>query len=362
MNTEYNSLEAFVDSINERSSRESEKWSGSLKGMPFSRALRRSIDRYARAYYKKKGRKDGVYGYILAILAGFYQIISYAKYWEKTLGIDDPNKIKDSDGCKVSEKTDPSGRRKFSVVIIAKDEEDKIRNCLESIKWVDEIVVVDGLSTDRTVDICEEYGAKVVRHKFEGDFGQERNIGVENSSGDWILQLDADEVVTEGFRKKMMEILALKEDKFVSYKFKRKNFFMSRFMRYGGWYHHSHHMFKKGFAHYDGRVHHQLIVDGETGLLDEDIEHNPFQSFFQLLERQNRYTTIEARELVDTRGKVDEKEIWYNVRTRPRKLFWKFYVKKKGYREGMHGFLFSVFFAWVHFIKWAKYWEMVRDK
>ena len=154
------------------------------------------------------------------------------------------------------------GGKKLSVVIIAKNEEDKIGTCLESLKWVYEVVVVDGFSTDRTVEICNEYGAKVVQHKFEDDFGLERNIGNENCSGDWILQLDADEIVPEDFKRDLLRILE-KEEKYVAYGFMRKNFFLGKFMRYGGWYHHSYHLFKKGFAHYDGKVHHQLKPFGQ---------------------------------------------------------------------------------------------------
>ncbi|MEA3489279.1 MAG: glycosyltransferase family 2 protein [Candidatus Omnitrophota bacterium] len=251
-------------------------------------------------------------------------------------------------------------REKLSVVILTKNEEDKIRNCLESIKWVDEIVVVDGFSTDGTVDICKEYGARIVQHEFEGDFGEERNIGIDNSSGDWILQLDADEVVTGPFRDRVMKILN-GEYSHTAYKFLRKNIFLGRFMRHGGWYHYSSHFFKKGHARYEGKVHHHLIADGEIAELDAEIEHYPFENLAQLIARQNRYTNIEAREILDLRGKIDEKEVRYNIRVKPVKLFWKFYVKKKGYKEGMHGFIFSLLFAWVHFLKWAKYWEMVRE-
>ena len=252
-------------------------------------------------------------------------------------------------------------RQKLSVVILAKNEEDKIRNCLESVKWADEIVIVDGLSTDRTVDICKEYGAKIVAHAFGGDFGEERNLGNENCSGDWILQLDGDEVVTEGFKEKVMEILNGKYD-YTAYKFLRKNIFLGRFMRYGGWYHYSSHFFKRGCATYKGKVHHKLISsDGRIGKLEADVEHYPFQNISQLVSRQNRYTGIEAQEILDLSGKLPDKEIRYNIKVKPAKLFWKFYVKKKGYREGMHGFIFSVLFALVHFLKWAKYWELVRD-
>jgi len=358
----YRDLEDFMAKQNNQTTRESGKWSGSEKGMPLSRAVRRSIDRYLRAYHRKRGKEDGLYGFIMAVLGGFYQILSYAKYWESGLGLKDNRglyPVPGSKGVKTSEKPPLSGRMKLSVVILARNEEDKIADCLESIKWVDEIVVVDGFSTDATADICEKYGAKIVRHKFEGDFGQERNIGNDNASGDWILQLDADEVVTEGFKKAVIGILKNNENDHAAYKFLRKNFFMGHFMRYGGWYHYSHHFFRKGYARYDGRVHHQLVVDGKTGIIDEDIEHNPFKSFEQIIDRQNRYTTLEAREILDLRGRVDDKEIEYNIRVKPFKLFRKFYIKKMGFREGVRGLLFSVIFAWTHFIKWAKYWEMV---
>jgi glycosyltransferase involved in cell wall biosynthesis len=302
-----------------------------------------------------------MYGFMLALMGGLYQFLSYAKYWEKKLEAYNAKGVVDTKNSNraLPIKDNTPGRRKISVVVLTKNEEEKIKNCLESLRWADEVVIVDGFSTDRTVDIAREYGAKVVQHKFEGDFGKERNIGVENSTGDWVLQLDADEVVTEGFRKKTIAMLK-GDDKHAAYKFFRKNFFIGRFMRYGGWYHHSHHFFRKGFAHYDGKVHHQLVIDGEEGTLKADVEHYPFQSISQLISRQNRYTTIEARELFELRGKIDEKEVEFNIKKKPVKLFWKFYVKKKGFLEGVHGLVFSVLFAWVHFLKWAKYWEMCR--
>ncbi|MBF0493797.1 MAG: glycosyltransferase family 2 protein [Candidatus Omnitrophica bacterium] len=253
-------------------------------------------------------------------------------------------------------------RMKLSVVILSKNEEKIIGRCLESVKWADEMIVVDGFSTDQTCVIASGYGAKVVQHKFEGDFGEERNIGIDNSKGDWVLQLDCDEVVTEGFKSELMKILEGQRPEYVSYKFLRKNFFLGRFMRWGGWYHYSHHLFKRGFARYKGRVHHDLLVNGKTGVLNAEVEHYPFQSLSQLVERQNRYTDLESREIYELKGVLSKKEIGYNLKVKPVKLFWKFYVKKRGYREGMHGFVFSLLFAWTHFIKWAKYWEIVREK
>ncbi|MGB3082255.1 MAG: hypothetical protein WBB86_04615, partial [Candidatus Omnitrophota bacterium] len=127
------------------------------------------------------------------------------------------------------------------------------------------------------------------------------------------------------------------------------------------WYHYSLHLFKRGSARYKGKVHHDLIVDGRIGVLEAAVEHHPFQNFSQFIARQNRYTTIEAKELLDLYGKVPDKKVRYNIKTKPVKLFWKFYVKKQGFREGVYGFVFSVLFAWVHFAKWAKYWELQKD-
>ena len=249
-------------------------------------------------------------------------------------------------------------RKKLSVVVLTKNEQEKIERCLNSVAWADEIVIVDGFSTDRTVEICKRYKTKIVQHRFEGDFGQERNIGIDNASGDWVLQLDADEVVTEGLHTAITKVLE-QEREFAAYKFLRKNFFMGHFMRYGGWYHHSLHFLKKGFARYEGKVHHELIVNGKIGVLDAEIEHYPFDNFSQFIERHNRYTNLEAKEIVDLKRYGDEKNVRYQIRIKTVKRFWKFYVIKKGYKEGIHGLIFSILFAWVHFIKWIKVWELL---
>ena len=250
-------------------------------------------------------------------------------------------------------------RKRLSVVIITKNIEGKIRNCLESVKWADEIVVIDGHSTDRTRDIASDYTDAVIESDFEG-FGRERMKGVEACGGDWVLQLDGDEVVTEAFRKRLGSILNGEDGECVSFKFRRKNIFLSKPMIHGGWYHYSAHLFMKGKARYEGDIHEKLIVDGKQGVLEEGVEHYPFYSLEEFLERQNRYTTLQAAEMFEQDSGIPRKTVVYNLRIRPLKLFWKMYVKKKGYLEGMHGLVFSILFAFVHFFKWAKYWDLKR--
>ena len=250
-------------------------------------------------------------------------------------------------------------RQKLSVVIITKNAADKVRNCLESVKWADEVVIVDGGSTDGTIEIAREYTDKIVSSEFQG-FGEERNKGTKEAKGDWILQLDADEVVTDAFRSRLQRIIEGEDEGCVSFKFRRKNIFMGKTMMRGGWYHYSAHLFKKGLAHYEGDIHEKLIVNGRQGKMEEGVEHYPFFSVSEFIERQNRYTTLQANEMFKENKDIPIKEVMYNLRVKPRKLFWKMYVRKRGLMEGRHGLIFSILFAWVHFMKWAKYWELQK--
>ncbi|MBI1953051.1 MAG: glycosyltransferase family 2 protein [Candidatus Omnitrophica bacterium] len=254
-----------------------------------------------------------------------------------------------------------SGREKLTAVILTKNESHRIRACLDSIRWADEIIVVDGESTDDTAAICRSYGATVIGHRFSGSFADERNLGVAAATGDWILQLDADDRVTEGFRSAAREILK-GGSPFSAYRFRRENFFLGHRMRFGGWYHYSLHFFRRGRARYEGRAHEELLVEGPVGRLETAIEHHPFSDFNQFMSRQNRYTSLEALGLLEKRGVLPEKEIRYQMGIKPLKLFFKMYVKKGGFREGMHGFLFSGLFAFVHFLKWAKYGELLESR
>ncbi len=249
---------------------------------------------------------------------------------------------------------------RLSVVILTKNAEDCVGACLESVKWADEIIIVDGFSTDGTLDICRKYTGRIIQSEFKG-FAQERNKGIDNSTGDWVLQLDADEVVTPGLAAALKKAMAAPGG-IVGYKFRRKNYFLGHPMRYGGWYHYSAHFFKKGCGRYEGLIHERLKLAGPQGVLEEEIEHRPFKSMGQFIERQNRYTGYEAMDILNEKWVLPEKEVMYNLKVKPLKLFWKLYVKKQGFREGRTGFIFSVMFSYVHFMKWAKYWELTYGK
>ncbi|MDD5423446.1 MAG: glycosyltransferase family 2 protein [Candidatus Omnitrophota bacterium] len=253
------------------------------------------------------------------------------------------------------------GHIPVSVAIIAKNEEENIARCLASVKWADEAIVVDGFSTDRTVEIARSSGAKVIQRRFTGSFADDRNAGQDSAKNDWVLHLDADDVVTKDFAARMEETLS-KGESVVVYKFRRKNFFLSHAMDHGGFHHYIPNLVDKRHVRYEGVVHEVPVYKGNMGQIEADIEHYPFGSISQFIVRQNRYTDISSKELLKKEGILPEAKIKSNMILKSLKMFWKSYVKKQGYKEGMYGLAFAVLFAWIHFLKWAKYWELVRKK
>lgn len=253
-------------------------------------------------------------------------------------------------------------KKRLSAVIITKNEEDKISRCLESIKWADEIVVVDDLSKDDTVEICQDFGAKVISHNSDGNFDRQRNIGIDNAQGEWILQMDADEVVSDKLKCEIIKMLESNSD-CSGFKFKRRNYFFDKPLNYGGWYHDFLRLFRKEAGRYIGGSVHELVkVDGKIGHINADMEHYMFQSISQIVERQNYYTSKDAERLLRERGIVGKKELRYHLSIKPLKLFWKTYFRKQGFRDGIYGLIYCIFDAYLHFLKWTKYWELIRNE
>ncbi|MGB2706247.1 MAG: glycosyltransferase family 2 protein [Candidatus Omnitrophota bacterium] len=250
-------------------------------------------------------------------------------------------------------------RATISAVLITRNEERNIRKCLESLRWVDEIVIVDGESTDRTQEIARLYGAKVINHPFEGDFGMERNIGNENATGDWILALDADEAMPQVTREKIEDILE-NGSEFDAYNVPRLQYFLGKALMHGGRYHSIINFFRRGKVKFDGKVHHLVKVDGKVGQFEYPIEHYPFNTVSEFIQKHNRYTNYEALEMFEKFKDTRAKEVKYNLTIKLLKMFIKAYFKKKGYKDGMVGLIFCVLFSWSYFVRWAKYWELCQ--
>ncbi len=249
-------------------------------------------------------------------------------------------------------------RATLAVVLMTKNEAARLADCLDRVVgWADELVVVDDLSTDRTVEIAQGYGAKVFRYASGDDHFLQWNRGIDHASADWILHIDADEWVTPELKAAIDGILTDAQGH-RAFQIMRRNYFLGHPMCYGGWYHRHLILFQRTAARCVGTgIHVRLQVNGSIGSLNAAIDHFPFTSIVQFLSRQNRYTSVEAQVIVRERGPFPMRTVLYQVVVRPPKLFWKFFIKKRGYRDGMVGFVFSVLFAFTHFMLWAKCWE-----
>jgi len=253
-------------------------------------------------------------------------------------------------------------RESLSVVLMTRNEESRLAHCLDQVKgWAEEIVVVDDESTDRTAEIARAYTPKVFIQRSQDNHDRQWNLGIEKSSSEWILHIDADEIVTPALKSAIDRALA-QTDGVSAYDLMRLNFFLGRPMRTGGWRHRHRILFRKTKSRCIGQgIHVRLQVDGKIGFLDAEIEHYPFQSLTQFIDRQNHYTTVESEVLLKEKGKLPWKSVRYQMMVRPWKLFWKSYVKQGGCREGAVGFFFAALFAYFHHALWAKYWERAES-
>jgi len=250
----------------------------------------------------------------------------------------------------------------LSVVVITKNEEAKLTRCLDSIKpLADDVIIVDDVSTDNTTKIAQQFGAKVIINESNGNFAGQRNIGVENSCCEWILQMDADEVVPVETVDKIRAAIN-NPGNFSAFEIRRKNFFMGHPIKYSGNYGYALKIFKKGAGWYEGVIHESLKIDGSVGKIDADVEHYPFGSIYDVIARANFYSDLESLEFLKKVDSVSERKIRYELTVASIKRFWKLYVKKRGYKDGMHGFIWGILNVIGPQIRWIKIWEAARKQ
>jgi glycosyltransferase involved in cell wall biosynthesis len=248
---------------------------------------------------------------------------------------------------------------KLSVAIITYNEERNIRDCLESVKWAYEIVVVDSFSADRTVEICREYTDKVCQNKWQG-FVEQKNFAVSKASHDWILSIDADERVSDELSDEIRRILKYGAA-CDGYYMPRKAFYVNKWILHCGWYpDYKVRLFKKDKGRWEGTegmaIHESVKVDGRVGYLRGDILHYSFPTISSHLKTINNYTSISAREKFK---KGDRAEI-ISMLLRPPFNFLKMYIVKGGFLDGLPGFIVSALSSFHVFLKYAKMWEIKK--
>jgi len=247
---------------------------------------------------------------------------------------------------------------KLSVVIITKNEEENIKQCLESVKWADEIIVVDSFSTDKTVEIAKQYTKKIFLNDNSKCINLNKNLGMEKATGDWILVLDADEIVTPKLAAKLKEILRKDDKHFDGYSVIRECNFLGKWMRHGGWYEYEPKMVRKGKGSYPKGLHDALRIDGKVGYLENSLLHYNFKTVSEWINKMDFYTALEANEMEEKGLKFSVGPAFYS----PIGVFFRQYFSKAGFKDGLHGFTAAIFAAFYDFVKHAKLWEKRKSK
>jgi glycosyltransferase involved in cell wall biosynthesis len=251
----------------------------------------------------------------------------------------------------------------LSIAMVTLNEEANLGRTLESVRWADEIVVVDSGSTDRTCEIARQYGAKVVLESWRG-YAAQKNYSIELCSQDWVLSLDADEEVSPGLADEIRQVLA-DPNTLNGYGTPRKNLFMGRWMRFGGFYPDPKlRLFKRGTAFVTGADPHDHIelnknVDQRTRQFRHALIHYTYPTLFLYLEHMNRYSSLGARDAV---AKGHRSFSLINIVLRPLLTFVYNYFFRLGILDGREGLLLHLYHATYVSHKYAKAWELARSQ
>ena len=246
----------------------------------------------------------------------------------------------------------------LSVIVITKNEERNIQDCLNSVSWAKEIVVVDGGSQDRTQDLARKFTQKVFLKEWEG-YAASKNFALDHCTGDWVLWLDADERVTEALAKQIQVVVNQEVTGFDVYEIPRKAFFLGKWIKHCGWYPgYVARLFKRGVGKFsDNKVHERFEFVGDVGRLHADLLHYTDPNLWHYFEKFNRYTSLAADEMLENQTSF---HVIFLV-VRPLWVFVRMYFVKLGFLDGIRGFILCVLSSCYVFTKYAKLWELSSE-
>lgn len=246
----------------------------------------------------------------------------------------------------------------ISVVVIAKNEQDRIRACLESVKWADEIIICDNDSTDKTIELAQKYTDKIV--KFEGeDFASLRNKGIQEARGDWVLYLDADERVLEPLKNEITQLI--KSDQYSAYAISRRNIIFGRQVNYGpykkDWVIRL--LKKADFEIWLGKVHEYPRFKGKLGYTKNSFLHLTHRGVDQIILKSLEWSKIDAK----LRHQAEHPKMsgWRFLRILASELFNQGIIRK-GFFSGSVGIMDSILQAFSMYMTYIRLWELQQDK
>jgi glycosyltransferase involved in cell wall biosynthesis len=243
---------------------------------------------------------------------------------------------------------------RLSVIVLTLNEERNIGDCLESVRWADEIILADSGSTDRTVEIARGYTERILTIAWTG-YGAARNTAIAASTGDWILWLDADERVGPELAAEVRSIVNDAACPYDGFLVARRAYFLGKWIKHSGWYpSRVLRLFRRGKGIFtETRVHERLELAGPAGRTQHDILHFTDPDLQHYLTKFNRYTTLAAGDL-EAAGR---RPAVADLLVRPPFLFFKMYVLRRGFLDGLHGLVLAVLSSAYVFVKYAKLWE-----
>lgn len=246
---------------------------------------------------------------------------------------------------------------KISACIIAFNEERKIRRCLQSVAWCDEIIVIDSFSTDRTVSICREFTDRVIQHEWLGYVGQ-RNMIRDLAKHPWILYLDSDEEVSSGLRDEIQSHMRNWDGVTMGYEFPRQVYYLGKWIRHGEWYPDIKlRLFHKEHGRTEGiEPHDTVVVKGRVQRLRHPVWHYTYDDLRDHMETVNRFSTITAQQKFVQGVRFH----WPDLFFRSFFHFFKGYFLRLGCLDGAHGFIIACICSYGAFLKYAKLWELEK--
>lgn len=243
----------------------------------------------------------------------------------------------------------------LSLVVITKNEESNIRRCLESVPFAGEILVMDSFSTDKTCEVAQSMGAKVLQEAWKG-YGPQKKRATELAKYDWILSLDADEALSPDLRSEILQKFS-QLDPQVGYECPRLSYHLGRWIRYGGWHPDLQlRLFNRLHSQWPQSQLHERVQALRTQRMSHNILHWVFDNFSDQVNTNDRYSTLQAEEMF----RKGQKFSIFSLIFKPHSKFIELYFLKRGILDGLPGFLIAVSAAYSAFSKWAKLWELER--
>jgi glycosyltransferase involved in cell wall biosynthesis len=244
-----------------------------------------------------------------------------------------------------------------SIIILAKNEEQKIAGCLKSAAWADEVLLVDTGSTDETKAIAKKHGARIVEFQDTGNFADRRNYGLKKAKGDWLFYLDADERITPELKKEIQEIVS-RESAVASsgYAVPRRNFIFGQEFRHGGqWPDYQKRFFQKSkLKKWVGAVHEEPVFTGDLEHLQNPLIHLKHNDLTEMVDKTNSWSEIEAQLMLEAGHPKMNIPRFLSAMARE---FWLRMIRQLAFLDGPRGIIYALYQVFSRFVSYAKLWE-----